>query len=94
MFWGDGEVPRIKQPMEVRAQEQTVVDSVDASGAHWADMSRLQCRQGLLPRDCAPALVRVGHQQAKRALAQALLDQDGVSIKRPLRDLPTDSLST
>ena len=72
MVRSDRDVPAIEQGVDVGSEQEPVAETMTAPVRDRPDVRGLQYRQGLLLRDRAAALIRIGDQDAERPLPQPL----------------------
>jgi hypothetical protein len=61
--------------MQIRAEQETIVNSMLPPSRYRANMRRLEHRQRLLACDRTPPLIGVGDKHPERALPETLTDR-------------------
>ena len=82
MVRSDRDVPAIEQRMDVGSEQEPVAETMTTPVRDRPDVRGLQYRQGLLLRDRAATLIRIGDQDAERPLPQPLQHLDRLAPDR------------
>jgi hypothetical protein len=80
----DAEVAAVEQGVDVRSQQQAIVQAVLASPADGADMGCLEDGPYLRTGDRAAAVVGIEHDSLERSLAKAVRRQTRITEHRPV----------
>src|SRR5262245_44269985 len=77
-----GDVSLIEQPVEIRAQQQTIRDFVRAVEVIWLDVGGFKHRKRVFLSDGATPSVCLGNSDAEGALSEARAHEEGSSVPR------------